>query len=105
LGGVGASNESPSSDSAQAIVLKEADYIVTRLNELSDNLLGIVTARESILLGNTGALYELSKSPSKTSTLVPNIISGAKFSLIGLISGLMFGLMLALFMAALSKKR
>ena len=105
LGGVGASNESPSSDSAQAIVLKEADYIVTRLNELSDNLLGIVTARESILLGNTGALYELSKSPSKTSTLVPNIISGAKFSLIGLIAGLMFGLMLALFMAALSKKR
>jgi len=90
---------------AQAVVEREAEYIVTRLNELSPVMNGIVAARQSVLLGNTGALYELSNSPVRASNLRVIAISAVKFSLIGLFVGLMFGLMLALVLGALSKKR
>ena len=89
---------------AQAVVEREAKYIVTRLNELSAVMNGIVTARKGVLLGNTGSLYELTTSPSRASNLVPTLISAVKYSLFGLLAGLVLGLMLALVLGALARK-
>jgi hypothetical protein len=91
--------------SAQAVVEREAKYIVGRLNELSSVMNGIVTARQAVLLGNTGALYELSSSPKKFNNTLPMLVSAVKYSLIGLLAGLMLGIMLALVLGALSRKR
>jgi hypothetical protein len=100
-------NASSASDklSAQAVVEREAKYIVGRLNELSSVMNGIVTARQAVLLGNTGALYELSTSPVRYNNTVPMLVQAVKYSLIGLLAGLMLGMMLALVLGALSKKR
>jgi hypothetical protein len=65
---------------------------------------GIIKSREQILLGNTGALYEVSTAPTKSSNFRPMLVSGVKFGGIGLIAGLMLGLMLALVLGALSRK-